>query len=65
MVDTVMTYLDEHGSITLATFRDLFGTSRKYAQAVLEHFDQQKLTRRAGDERRKFLAPQRGQGGSG
>src|SRR5680860_1800210 len=48
MVDQVMTYLDEHGSITLAAFRDLFGTSRKYAQAVLEHFDQQRLTRRVG-----------------
>jgi selenocysteine-specific elongation factor len=60
-----MTYLDEHGSITLATFRDLFGTSRKYAQAVLEYFDQQKLTRRTGDERRRYLTSSRGQGGTG
>ncbi|CAN5726315.1 selenocysteine-specific translation elongation factor [soil metagenome] len=54
MVETVMNYLDEHGSITLAGFRDLFGTSRKYAQAVLEHFDQQKLTRRVGDVRHRY-----------
>jgi len=54
MVEQVMTYLDEHGSITLASYRDLIGASRKYAQAVLEYFDQQKLTRRVGDERRRY-----------
>ncbi len=43
--------LDERGSITLAEFRDEFGTSRKYAQAVLEYLDQQRVTRRVGDAR--------------
>jgi selenocysteine-specific elongation factor len=43
--------IDEHGSLTLAQFRDHFGSSRKYAQAVLEHFDQQRVTRRVGDTR--------------
>jgi len=43
--------IDEHGSLTLAQFRDHFGSSRKYAQAVLEYFDQQRITRRAGDTR--------------
>ncbi len=43
--------IDEHGSLTLAQFRDHFGSSRKYAQAVLEYFDQQRVTRRVGDTR--------------
>jgi selenocysteine-specific elongation factor len=43
--------IERDGSITLAGFRDHFGTSRKYAQAVLEYFDEQRVTRRAGDER--------------
>ncbi len=43
--------IDRDGSITLAGFRDHFNTSRKYAQAVLEYFDEQRVTRRTGDER--------------
>ncbi len=38
-------------TLTLAQFRDLAATSRKYAQALLEHFDQQKFTRRVEDHR--------------
>jgi len=29
----------------------MFGTSRKYAQGLLEYLDAKKITRRAGDER--------------
>jgi selenocysteine-specific elongation factor len=43
--------IEREGSITLARFRDHFGSSRKYAQAVLEYFDQQRVTRRVGDAR--------------
>ncbi len=43
--------IEENGSLTLAQFRDHFGSSRKYAQAVLEYFDQQRITRRVGDTR--------------
>ena len=39
------------GQVTLAEVRDLFSTSRKYAQAFLEHLDDLKLTRRVGDAR--------------
>jgi selenocysteine-specific elongation factor len=39
------------GSITLARFRDLLGTSRKTTQLLLERFDADGLTRRIGDER--------------
>ena len=38
------------GAVTLAQFRDELGTSRKFAQALLEHFDAEKLTLRRGDE---------------
>jgi selenocysteine-specific elongation factor len=38
------------GAVTIAGLRDELGTSRKYAQALLEHFDGQRLTRRRGDE---------------
>ena len=37
--------------MTLAQVRDMFGTSRKYAQALLEHLDNERVTRRVGDER--------------
>jgi selenocysteine-specific elongation factor len=37
------------GAVTLAQLRDELGTSRKFAQALLEHFDAAKLTIRRGD----------------
>jgi selenocysteine-specific elongation factor len=37
------------GSATIASVRDELGTSRKYAQAVLEHLDRIRVTRRDGD----------------
>jgi selenocysteine-specific elongation factor len=39
------------GSITLARFRDLLGTSRRPAQLLLERFDADGITRRVGDAR--------------
>jgi selenocysteine-specific elongation factor len=51
MLDRVRSHIRDHGSITLAQVRDMFGTSRKYAQALLEHMDDAKITRRVGDER--------------
>jgi selenocysteine-specific elongation factor len=38
------------GAVTLAAVRDELGTSRKFAQALLEHFDSERLTIRRGDE---------------
>ena len=40
------------GTITLARFRDLAGTSRRRAQLLLERFDVDRLTLRTGDARR-------------
>lgn len=39
------------GTIRLARFRDLLGTSRRTAQLLLERFDADGVTRRTGDER--------------
>jgi selenocysteine-specific elongation factor len=47
----VQQHIRATGSVTVAQFRDHFGASRKYALAVLEHLDEIKLTRRAGDAR--------------
>lgn len=44
-------YLVEHGQITVAQFRDLIGSSRKYVVPLVEYFDDAKVTRRVGDQR--------------
>jgi selenocysteine-specific elongation factor len=41
---------ERDGAVTIASVRDGLGTSRKYAQAVLEHLDATKRTLRRGDE---------------
>ena len=46
----VIAVCERDGSATIATVRDELGTSRKYAQALLEHLDGTKVTRRIGDE---------------
>ncbi len=50
-MDHVKRHIREHGSITVAQFRDRFQTSRKYSLAILEYFDRIHLTRRIDDER--------------
>ena len=47
----VLAHLAEHGEITVATLRDLLGSSRKFVLTVLEYFDALRLTRRVGDKR--------------
>jgi selenocysteine-specific elongation factor len=51
MVARIRTHTEREGSITLAQVRDLFQTSRKYAQGMLEHLDEIGVTKRVGDER--------------
>ena len=51
MLERVTSHIKTHGKVSLAEVRDLFKTSRKYAQALLEHLDGEKVTRRVGDER--------------
>lgn len=40
---------EEEAEVTIASVRDRLGTSRKYAQALLEHMDAQRITVRRGD----------------
>jgi selenocysteine-specific elongation factor len=49
--ERVVAHLRERGTVTLAQVRDLLGTSRRYAQALLERMDGRRVTRRVGDER--------------
>jgi selenocysteine-specific elongation factor len=51
--------LEQEERVTLARFRDELQTSRKYAQALLEHFDSERLTLRIGDERVLRRGPSR------
>ena len=46
----VVALCERDGSTTIAAVRDELGTSRRYAQAVLEHLDAKKVTLRRGDE---------------
>jgi len=47
----IVQHLTATGTISVAEVRDQFATSRKYALALMEYFDQQRLTRRVGDAR--------------
>lgn len=51
MQERVIAYLGQHGSVTIAQVRDLLDASRKYALALMEYLDEQRVTRRVGDTR--------------
>ncbi|EEQ56838.1 selenocysteine-specific translation elongation factor [Clostridiales bacterium 1_7_47FAA] len=44
-------YLTENGEISLGEFRDMCGTSRKYAVQMLEFMDKKKITKMVGEKR--------------
>ena len=44
-------YFESHPNISLGDYRDLLGTSRKYAVLFLEYCDQQKITKKQDDVR--------------
>jgi selenocysteine-specific elongation factor len=50
--ELVVAECEREGTITLARARDLLGTSRKLAQAILERLDGDRITVRIGDSRR-------------
>jgi selenocysteine-specific elongation factor len=50
--DRVAAVIEAEGSITLARLRDELQTSRKFAQALLEHLDAARVTRRLPDDSR-------------
>jgi selenocysteine-specific elongation factor len=51
MAGRIIEHLNANGSVTVADARTIFGTSRKYVLPLLEYLDQQRITRRVGDER--------------
>jgi selenocysteine-specific elongation factor len=52
VADRVRAIVGAEGAITLARLRDELGTSRRYAQALLEHLDAERVTRRLPDDTR-------------
>jgi len=52
VTDRVGAIIANEGAVTLARLRDELGTSRKYAEALLEHLDQARYTKRLPDDRR-------------
>jgi selenocysteine-specific elongation factor len=57
-VVAVLRRIAERGeALTLARLRDELQTSRRYAQALLEHLDAARVTRRLPDDRRVLRAP--------
>lgn len=44
-------YIKDNGQISVGEYRDLLNTNRKVAIALLEYFDQQKITKRNNDKR--------------
>jgi selenocysteine-specific elongation factor len=54
LTEKLRRYAEAHAperSIDVAAFKDLAGVSRKYAIPLLEYFDRERITRRAGDRR--------------
>lgn len=54
MITTLKSFFANKPELTVAEFRDLLNTSRKFALPFLEHLDAAKITLRVGDAR-KFL----------
>jgi selenocysteine-specific elongation factor len=51
MLSKITAQIKAKGKISLGEVRDMFGTSRKYVQALLEYLDREKITKRVGDDR--------------
>ena len=50
-MEGLVRHINENGKITLAEFRDMLGTSRKYAMAILDYTDRNKITLKEDDYR--------------
>ena len=53
LVAEIRNHISQFDEIDAKTLRDKFGTSRKYAIAVLEHLDSLGITQRVGDVRKR------------
>ncbi len=47
----LLEFLEKQGSISIAEFRDMLGSNRKIAVALLEKYDTEGITQRTGDQR--------------
>jgi selenocysteine-specific elongation factor len=54
IIDALKNFFSKKKEMTVAEFRDILNTSRKYALPILEYLDTQRITMRVGDAR-KFL----------
>lgn len=50
-VDMIQKHMAANPNMTLAEFRDMAGTSRKYALALLDYLDRARVTKKVGDAR--------------
>jgi selenocysteine-specific elongation factor len=57
MLKRLREFFASKGELTVAEFRDLIGSSRKYALPILEHLDTQKITLRVGEVRKLLQRP--------
>ncbi|MBU4313822.1 MAG: SelB C-terminal domain-containing protein, partial [Actinobacteria bacterium] len=54
VINALRDFFNKKKEMTVAEFRDILKTSRKYALPILEYLDTQRITMRVGDAR-KFL----------
>ena len=55
MIDLLRDFYSNKPDMTVAEFRDLLGTTRKFALPFLEYLDSHRITLRIGDIRRFVL----------
>ena len=55
MIENLRSFFSKKPDMTVAEFRDVLQTSRKYALPFLEYLDSNKITMRVGDVRKLLL----------
>jgi selenocysteine-specific elongation factor len=51
--EKLIAHLDQHGQLTPAEWKDITGLSRKFSIPLAEYFDEEKLTLRVGEIRKR------------
>jgi selenocysteine-specific elongation factor len=57
MIESLKNFFSKKPEMTVAEFRDILNTTRKYALPILEYLDSNKVTLRVGDIRKLLLKP--------
>jgi selenocysteine-specific elongation factor len=55
MIENLKSFYSKKSEMTVAEFRDILNTTRKYALPFLEYLDSNKITLRIGDVRKLLL----------